>query len=250
MDVKDEDCPQDNALLRAEPIHTPPHECAYFRDAREAAEEIILYDAPLMSLSHIYFQEGYRRLGNFYYRPICPACSDCVPLRIDVPTFQPSRSQRRTLKRNADVTVSLLIPFITDEKIDLYMRYQSFKHDEDPTEHDPEHSLSMLHYGYDRIIEMNYHVGGRLIGVGIVDEAQNALSSVYFYYDPEELYRRPGIFSMLREIELCALLGKRYHYLGYYVRNHPKMHYKTEFQPHEILVRGQWQRPPAERNEL
>ena len=51
---------------------------------------------------------GWRRFGHLYFRPACPACSECVSLRIPVATFAPTKSQRRAWKRCAQRTPRIL----------------------------------------------------------------------------------------------------------------------------------------------
>jgi arginine-tRNA-protein transferase len=87
---------------------------------------------------------------------------------------------------------------------------------------------------------MNYYLGSRLLGVGIVDEGKDCLSSNYFYYDTDYLGRRPGIFSILQEILCAKRMGKRYYYLGFYIEKNPAMSYKKDFRPNQILENDEW----------
>ena len=50
--------------------------------------------------------QGFRRSGDLAYRPHCQSCQACVPLRIPVSRFFPNRSQLRTLRDNADLTIT------------------------------------------------------------------------------------------------------------------------------------------------
>ncbi len=164
-------------------------------------------------------------------------------MRLETTNFQNSRSHKRTLKKNHDVQIiTLSRPQITPEKVVLYDRYVKSKHGEDQDkEIDNEINVLLnIHYGYSRTIEMDYYLGGRLIGVGIVDEGKDALSSNYFYYDTDFLDRRLGIFSILQEVELAQKLGKKYYYLGFYIEENPKMSYKKYFRPNQILDNGKW----------
>ena len=38
---------------------------------------------------------GFRRSHRYAYRPYCPQCNSCVPIRVQVEGFEPSRSMRR-----------------------------------------------------------------------------------------------------------------------------------------------------------
>ena len=99
-----------------------------------------------------------------------------------------------------------------------------------------------MHYGYIHTIEIDYFCDGRLIGVGIVDEGSDSLSSNYFYYDTDYLDRRLGVFSILKEILLARLIGKKYYFLGFYIEDIPKMSYKKFFRPNQILENGEWKK--------
>ena len=82
---------------------------------------------------------------------------------------------------------------------------------------------------------MDYRLDERLIGSGVVDISSDALSSVYFAFDPDYSRSSPGIFSMLIEIETAKKLGRRYYYPGYYIEGNRSMSYKGKFKPHESL---------------
>ncbi len=217
--------------------------CAYFGDKRMSAIEY-LYAAEDCSMRfHEFLAEGYRRLGSIFYRNVCDECIDCKPLRMETEKFMLSRSQRRTLKKNRDIRIEVLTPaIITGEKVDLYRRYLDSKHSggEYKEPRDYETVLSNIHYGYAHTIEMDYYDGDTLIGVGIVDEAEDALSSNYFYYDTDYLERRLGVLSILKEIFLARVMGKKYYYLGFYIEETAKMSYKKFFRPNQIYEDREW----------
>ena len=174
--------------------------CVYFSDGRISETEYIFTEKNIADTYHRYLSRGYRRIGKVIYRTVCRECSACRPLRITHEQFLLSRSQKRTIKRNEDIRIEVRSPaIITGEKSRLYEKYIRSKHG-DPEHEEQDHhedTLSMIHYGYPETIEVSYLLKNRLIGVGIVDVAKNALSSNYFYYDTDYLDRRPGFFSIL-----------------------------------------------------
>jgi arginine-tRNA-protein transferase len=216
--------------------------CPYFKDGREASVEYIVTDDFSRNEFHLFLSKGYRRLGQVFYRNICSSCSECKPIKIEVEKFTPGKSSRRTLKDNKDLQVQIAShPSVTPEKLALYEHYVSSKHGESNVT--PDISIPAvygMHYGYDHIIEMNYSLDSTLVGIGIVDEGKDCLSSNYFYYDTAYLERRPGIFSILQEIFLAKRMGKRYYYLGFYIDNNPAMSYKKDFRPNQILENDEW----------
>ena len=56
---------------------------------------------------------GFRRSQTVAYRPSCIDCAACVSVRVVTGEFQPSATQRRNLKRNSDLEVTLCRPWST-----------------------------------------------------------------------------------------------------------------------------------------
>ncbi|NJD55127.1 MAG: arginyltransferase [Nitrospirae bacterium] len=217
--------------------------CPYMHDGRIAAVEYMLPSEDDVRTFHEYLSRGYRRIDSLFYRNCCEGCSSCIPIRLAVADFTASRSQKRTLRENEDIEVRVLsVPSVTGEKVRLYETYLRTKHqtDEETADHDPERSLRMIHCGFEHALEMDYYLGDRLIGVGIVDTAKDALSSNYYYYDTAHLSRRLGIYSVMQEIMLALCMKKRYYYLGFYIAETEKMAYKKFFRPNQILSNGRW----------
>ncbi len=186
---------------------------------------------------------GFRRHGLHVYRPDCEGCRECRVLRVPIETFRPSRSQRRVLKRGSGVfRIEWGTPGFAPEKIAMYERYLAFQHRQglaDPEHADPDRYSDFFvqsFLGADTR-ELRLFAGDRLAGIGIVDILFDALSSVYFFFEPEFYEFSPGTFSILAEIESGRAWGLKYYYPGYYIRDCPAMNYKKNFGPNQIKDR-------------
>jgi arginine-tRNA-protein transferase len=221
------------------PVRVPltqlsPHPCAYL-PRRHASDRAFLADVMPPELYHAFMDRGFRRSGKVIYQPTCRGCRACVPVRVRVEDFVPSRSMRRCLRRNGDLVVSEgpLVP--DDEKFELYCRYQRARHG------DAGHLdwASFVDFLYDSPVntrEFTYRdVSGRLLAVGICDVCDQSLSSVYFYYAPEQRRRGLGTFGVLTEIDVCRRGGIPHYYLGFWVDGCAAMAYKITFGPNELL---------------
>jgi hypothetical protein len=104
--------------------------CPYFDDTRTASVEYVFPDKKQTKAFHNFLAAGYRRYGCVFYRNVCTQCAACRPIRIETENFIPSRSQKRTLRRNSDVRIEHIAPLITTKKVELYRKYLISKHQE------------------------------------------------------------------------------------------------------------------------
>ena len=186
---------------------------------------------------------GFRRSGAQVYRPACGTCQRCVPLRIPVPGFAPSRSQRRNQALNGDRIVLRERPAQFDpEHYALYRSYIRGRHrDGSMADAAPEryHEFLIAPWGGEtRFLELRLDT--RLMAVAVTDYLPGALSSVYTFFAPELVERAPGIYAILCQIEEARRLGLGYLYLGYWIAECPKMSYKERVRPVEAWIDDRW----------
>lgn len=221
--------------------HGDPHTCPYLPDRFE--EDVFTFDVAVSPPVYLRLMErGFRRSGMVIYRPECDGCRECVSIRVPVEGFVASRSQRRVLRRNADIRVETGPPVCTDEKWRIFVEYLRFQHDGSMSD-DREDFERFLYLSPTETLEMVYFAGRRMVGAGIVDVTPAGMSSVYFYFDPAVARRSLGVFGGLREIEECRRRGLAHWYVGYYIRECRQMNYKAAFRPFELLgPDGCWRR--------
>lgn len=193
---------------------------------------------------------GYRRNGFYVYRPACKGCDACQILRVPVARFQPSRGQRRVWRRGQRIFDHRIeTPEATPSKLEVFRRYLAHQHG-DPA---PDMTLERYHAFLaasclgGNTFELQLWAGDRFAGAGIADRLGDALSSVYFYFDPCFARYSPGVYSALLEIELARAGGLAHYYLGHYIEDCPSMNYKARFRPCEIRRPGEegWRTLPA-----
>ncbi len=210
-----------------------PSPCPYLpgRDSRLLVVKPERLTPPLYQL---FLDLNYRRLGPVVYRPRCEGCRECRQLRLSVPAFRPNRAQRRCWRRNADLVASVGRPEASDEKHALYRRYLEARHDGQMSGSREEFD-EFLHDAAPFTEEVAFRLQGRLLGAGIYDLLPQAISAVYFYFDPDLAGRSPGVHNVLWLLERCRQRGLPWLYLGYHVAGCAAMEYKAAFRPHEVL---------------
>jgi arginyl-tRNA--protein-N-Asp/Glu arginylyltransferase len=218
---------------------SPPAPCPYLPG--RASRLVALRPNRLSpQLYGLFLDLNFRRLQDLVYRPQCDGCRECRELRIDAARFRPNRSQRRCLKRNADLAVDIGRPAPSQEKHSIYRRYLEARHDGSMSGSWSEY-LEFLHAVPPFTEEAVFRVGTRVVGVSIYDATPEALSAVYFYFDPELAGRSPGTFNVLWLIEEARRRSLPWLYLGYYVPGSRQMSYKAGFHPHQLLENdGRW----------
>ena len=192
-------------------------------------------------------EAGFRRSQGFLYKPVCPGCRACVPVRIVVDAFAPGRSFRRVLKRNADLRRQELPAGASDEQFALFRRYLRHRHgDGGMTRMDREAYREMVEVapGSTRVVEFR-DPESALIGVSLTDYLRSGLSGVYKFFAPELEPRSLGTFIILWHVQRAQALGLPYVYLGYWIGESRKMAYKARFAPLEQLDGPAWRPLPA-----
>ncbi len=222
-------------------LQTVEHRCGYFSDRRTRN---LVVDPGADHLDVIYdslTSSGFRRAGALIFRPHCRTCSACLATRIPVAEFIPSRSQRRTLERNADFMIEQTPARFTTEIFALYRRYLKARHAgggmDNPAREDFENFLLSA---WSRSFFIEIRDGGKLLAVAVTDRLSSGLSAVYTFFEPRLTRHSLGVLAILTQISLARSLRLPYLYLGYWIKNHPKMQYKVDFRPIEVFRDGQW----------
>lgn len=216
-----------------------PTPCPYL-PGRFSTSRAIVASSVDPEIYHAFMNAGFRRSGLMLYQPVCHGCRECRQIRVPVESFMPSKSQRRTQKKNVDVEIRVAEPRPTREKFEIYQRYVMRWHAHEKPSTWEEFSDFLYEYPSNSV-EFEYRLGGKVIAAGLCDVCALSLSSVYFYFDPEFAGRSIGTFGALVEIDWTKAHGIPHYYLGYMIRACPAMAYKANFRPYELLgMDGVW----------
>jgi arginine-tRNA-protein transferase len=223
---------------------TVPYSCSYLAGEKARSQ---VATPPHLITGAFYgglVRAGFRRSGVFTYRPHCDNCRACVPVRLPVSYFQPSRSQQRSLKAHESLQARELPLDFLGQHYDLYRRYQAARHAGGGMDQDSEQQYShfLLQSRVDtRLIEFTDPLeSDALRMVSIIDVLDDGLSSVYTFYDPDHPRTSFGTYNILWQIAQCAANRLPYLYLGYWIDGSQKMVYKSNFRPIEGLFDGKW----------
>lgn len=226
---------------------TSPTPCPYLPGKQERKVFTELAGPHASELSEALGKIGFRRSQGVAYRPSCLDCTACISVRIVTADFVPNATQRKLLRRHADLDVKACRPWATDEQFQLLRSYLDARHPDggmagmddidyaDMVEQTPV-STSVVEYR-----EPSANGRGRLVGACLTDQQNDGLSMIYSFFSPDD-DGRPGLgnFIIMDHILRAARSGLPYVYLGYWIKGSRRMAYKTKFRPVERLGPQGW----------
>lgn len=236
---------RENAPARAPLYLTGDHPCSYL-PGRTARTLFLDPRTPMNGALYGHLLGlGFRRSGAHVYRPACPACRACVPVRLPVQDFAPNRAQRRNWERNrTGLIVQECPPLFDPAHYALYQAYLLDRHaDSNMADTTPEsyHDFLLGPWGGEtRLLELQ--IDDRLAAVAVTDRVADALSAVYTFFDPALAGRALGTTAVLCQIRAAREQGLAWLYLGYWIEECRKMRYKDGFRPLEAWIQGRWRR--------
>jgi len=224
-------------------FRTAPHDCSYLR-GRQAATLFVDPEVRLSaSINSQLSERGFRRSGAHIYKPDCEGCQSCISTRVLVDDFRYARRHRKVLNRNADIRSREVVTVEHPEAFQLYCDYIEKRHaDGDMYPPSAEQYASFIATKPEGTRFFEFYADDRLVAVSVLDQLQHGLSAVYTFYDPCLERRSLGNFVILWQIQKARAMKLPYLYLGYWVKDSPKMRYKSGFRPLEMLVSGRWVR--------
>jgi len=176
--------------------------------------------------------KGWRHFGTHFFRynlgvydfEIRPV----IPLRIRFAKFSLSKSQRRVLRRNADLKTVIRPIEITRETEAIFAKHKlRFRHGT------PDSIYDFVSRAPAKIpceaMEIRVYENENLLAASFLDIAETSTSGIYAIFDPKASSRSLGIFTMLKEIEFSIESGKLFYYQGYCYAGESFYDYKKRF---------------------
>jgi len=209
-------------------------------------EGFIAWQVPPAEMDRLW-SEGWRHFGPLFYRYAQAQhggrLMDVRPLRVNLDRFQPSRSQRRVHRKNADLTVRIQPPHIDETRRALFHRHKTRF-----VENVPDSLEDFLgaepSIGPCLTLEIALYRADSLLAASYMDVGAAAVSSIYGFFDPIEESRSLGIATMLAEMAWARDRGCRYYYPGYAYAQPSHYDYKKQFQGLECFDWDAWRALP------
>ena len=220
-------------------IESKSSQCGYFKDRNSLFEEYLLEDVSEVEFEYL-LANGMRHFGDYFFRPRCQNCYECIPIRIRTAQFSMTRSQKRALSSCRDIVMKIGTPKYSDEKFELYLEHKKRFHPlQDDVEDEQNFRLS-FYVNTPFGVEFEYYLDDELIGVALADCTENTFSAIYTFYVPPTAKISLGTYSILKQMEFAKQKSIQYFYLGYYITANQSLSYKANFRPNEVYIDHEW----------
>ncbi len=235
-----------SSQIKSEPISfyiSPEQNCSYLPEEEsktlflspETDNNIQVYSALI--------RKGFRRSGNYIYKPECDFCNACISVRVPVSKFVPDRNQVRCLKKSTRFRWEIKPAELTDTHFRLYQKYINWRHSDGsmyPASPADFPNFLLSDWASNSYLNFYDHQNGKLVATNVFDNVGDGLSAVYTFFDPDYAKFSPGKLSILNLIEQAKNQNADYVYLGYWIKGCKKMAYKDKFRPIEYFVNNKW----------
>lgn len=239
--------PNEPTLHKLQFYVTTPYKCGYLPN--KLAQSLIATPHHLVN-AQVYnglIQQGFRRSGKFAYRPHCENCNACIPVRLVLNEFAPARSQKRSFKQHGNLTARVMPLSYNQSHFELYTSYQSLRHAEaelgistDKRDAAEQYRQFLCESNVESLMIEFRDAENQIKIVSVIDVVGDGVSAVYTFYDATQPKASYGTYAIMWLAEWTKSLGLPYLYLGYWIKESPKMAYKQQFKPQEKLVDGEW----------
>lgn len=222
---------------------TPDHDCPYLPKQQSKTAFLSPEIASDSKIYSVLIDQGFRRSGEHIYKPHCDQCKACISVRLPVKKFQPNKNQKRCYKKINQFQVSTEPARFNQKHFELFEKYITARHkngDMYPTSIKQYKEFLLCQWldcNYLNFIDIKTQ---KLVATCVYDNLDLGLSAVYTFFDPDYAKYGLGKMAVLQLIEQTKQLGLDYVYLGYWIKESPKMSYKGDYRPLECFVNGQW----------
>ena len=226
---------------------TTPYACGYLPN--RLAQSLIASPQQLIN-ANVYnglITQGFRRSGKYAYRPHCESCRECIAVRLILEEFKPKRYQKRAFKQHEHLSARIMPIGFHQSHFELYASYQALRHTESEinsqiTQRDDaeQYREFLCQSNIDSVMIEFRDANDALKIVSVVDLVQNGVSAVYTFYNAQDVKCSYGTFAIMWLSEWTKNLHLPYLYLGYWIKDSIKMHYKQQFMPQQKLIDGEW----------
>lgn len=227
-----------NDLLFRSSIEFP---CSYIKGNQERRFYVSISVPDCTNIVSELTKRGFRRNYNHMYIPSCKDCNSCISSRINIKQFIFSKSNKRNLRINNDLSLVVNKDY-NEKRFNLFKYYCRVRHTNGGMKSMTENEfISFFHKSTNetKIFDL-IDKDEKLYGSILLDILNDGYSAVYSFFNPDLNKRGLGKNLILKTIENMKHNQGNYLYIGYWVKESENMSYKSSFNNIEYFKEGNW----------